>query len=102
MFWGETSFGTIVQPTESETPSGDLPDPGIEPRSPALQAVSLPSEPPGKPAFILGREKQVPRREMGKRGIFFGFWPQKILSEGIFDMGFKGQRRWEGSGEGWR
>ena len=27
---------------------GDLPDPGIEPRSPALQADSLPSEPPGK------------------------------------------------------
>ena len=26
-----------------------LPDPGIEPRSPALQADSLPSEPPGKP-----------------------------------------------------
>ena len=29
--------------------SGDLPDPGIEPSSPALQADSLPSEPPGKP-----------------------------------------------------
>ena len=28
---------------------GDLPDPGIEPRSPALQGDSLPSEPPGKP-----------------------------------------------------
>ena len=28
---------------------GDLPDPGIEPGSPALQANSLPSEPPGKP-----------------------------------------------------
>ena len=28
---------------------GDLPDSGIEPRSPALQADSLPSEPPGKP-----------------------------------------------------
>ena len=28
---------------------GDLPDPGIEPRSPALQADTLPSEPPGKP-----------------------------------------------------
>ena len=27
---------------------GDLPDPGIEPRSPALQGDSLPSEPPGK------------------------------------------------------
>ena len=28
---------------------GDLPDPGIEPRPPALQADALPSEPPGKP-----------------------------------------------------
>ena len=28
---------------------GDLPDPGIEPRSPTLQADSLPSEPPGNP-----------------------------------------------------
>ena len=28
---------------------GDLPDPGIEPRSPALQAASVPPEPPGKP-----------------------------------------------------
>ena len=27
---------------------GDLPDPGIEPRSPALQADTLNSEPPGK------------------------------------------------------
>ena len=27
---------------------GDLPDPGIEPGSPTLQAVSLPSEPPGR------------------------------------------------------
>ena len=30
---------------------GDLPNPGIEPRSPALQADALPSEPPGKPFF---------------------------------------------------
>ena len=28
---------------------GDPPDPGIEPGSPALQADTLPSEPPGKP-----------------------------------------------------
>ena len=27
---------------------GDLPDPGIEPRPPSLQADSLPSEPPEK------------------------------------------------------
>ena len=28
---------------------GDLPNPGIKPRSPALQADTLTSEPPGKP-----------------------------------------------------
>ena len=28
---------------------GDLPDPGIEPGAPALEADALPSEPPGKP-----------------------------------------------------
>ena len=27
---------------------GDLPDPGMEPGSPSLQADTLPSEPPGK------------------------------------------------------
>ena len=30
-------------------PPGDLPNPGIEPRSPTLQTDSLPSEPPGEP-----------------------------------------------------
>ena len=29
--------------------AGNLPNPGIEPRSPALQTDTLPSEPPGKP-----------------------------------------------------
>ena len=29
---------------------GHLPNPGIEPGSPTLQADSVPSEPPGKPA----------------------------------------------------
>ena len=32
-------------------PPEDLSNPGIEPRSPALQADSLPSEPPGKPCI---------------------------------------------------
>ena len=32
---------------------GDLPDPGMEPRSPALQADSLLSEPQGKPTFYI-------------------------------------------------
>ena len=35
---------------------GDLPNPGIQPRSPALQADSLPSEPRGKPK--LGDDKK--------------------------------------------
>ena len=34
-------------------PPGHLPNPGIEPRSPALQADALTSEPPGKPKTIL-------------------------------------------------
>ena len=33
----------------------ELPDPGIEPGSPTLQAGSLPSEPPGKPLPPLGK-----------------------------------------------
>ena len=33
-------------------PPGDLPKPGIEPRSSSLQADSLPSEPPGKSGGI--------------------------------------------------
>ena len=32
-------------------PPGDLPNPGIEPTSPALQADSLPAEPSGKPKY---------------------------------------------------
>ena len=31
---------------QESPPPGDLPNPGIEPRSPALQADSLPTEPP--------------------------------------------------------
>ena len=35
---------------------GDLPDPGIEPGSPALQVDTLPSEPPGKGRLTSGRD----------------------------------------------
>ena len=37
---------------------GDLPDPGIEPGSPALQADALPSEPPGKLMQMLNKVKE--------------------------------------------
>ena len=37
----------------------DLPDPGIEPRSPTLQADALPSEPPGNIMRNPGLEAQA-------------------------------------------
>ena len=44
---------------------GDLPNPGIEPGSPALQADTLPSEPPGKPSplgtLVQIRKKALPQ-----------------------------------------
>ena len=38
-------------------PLGDLPDPEIKPRSPALQADCLLSEPPGKPVILPAYQK---------------------------------------------
>ena len=38
-------------------PPGDLPNPGIEPRSPALHVESLPTEPPGKHCACRKRTK---------------------------------------------
>ena len=38
---------------------GDLLDPGIKHRSPALQADSLPSETPGKPEMLFGITKKI-------------------------------------------
>ena len=49
---------------------GDLPDPGIEPRSPALQADALPFEPPGKPKSLWGV----------KNIMMAGVMPPEILS----------------------
>ena len=43
-FWQATRLEWVAMPS-----SGDLPNPGIEPRSLALQADSLSSEPPVKP-----------------------------------------------------
>ena len=44
-YWSELLFSS----------PGHLPDPRIEPVSPALQADSLPSEPPGKPMKVVKR-----------------------------------------------
>ena len=52
--WASLSMGFSRQGYWSDLPfpsPGDLPNPGIEPRSPTLQADALTSEPPGKPMF---------------------------------------------------
>ena len=46
---------------------GDLPDPGIEPRSPALEADALTSEPPGKINNFIAYEIQINIRPMFSR-----------------------------------
>ena len=45
-YWSEELFPS----------SGDFLSPGIERRSPALQAETLPAEPPGKPQELKGKE----------------------------------------------
>ena len=60
------SMGFSRQEYWSELPfpfSGDPPDPGIEPGSPALQAESSPSEPLGKPAMHTGAYTNTPRHK---------------------------------------
>ena len=75
------SMGFSRQEYWSELPfpsPGDLPDPGIEPRSPTLQADALTSEPPGKPdggvgksqmsewQKILGRRCRIKEQQVGE------------------------------------
>ena len=54
---------------------GDLPDPGIEPGFPALQADALLSEPPGKPGMLPETFRKclsVPRASYSKQGCAWG------------------------------
>ena len=53
------SGSTVPLETEKPDHPGDLPDPGIEPRSPALQANSLLSEPQGKPQMKSQHESNL-------------------------------------------
>ena len=52
---------------------GDLPNPEIEPRSPALQVDSLPSEPQGKPK----------NTGVGSLSLLQGIFPTQELSWGL-------------------
>ena len=54
--WNSPGQNTGVRPFPSP---GDLPNPGIKPRSPALQADSLPAEPQGKPNHLNIKPVQI-------------------------------------------
>ena len=64
---GSFVHGILQQEYRSGLPCplpGDLPDPGIEPLSPTLQADYLPSETPGKHGeIILERDDEAPKLE---------------------------------------
>ena len=59
---------------------GDLPDSGIKPRSPSLQADALPSEPPGE-----GRKP--PFKPRGELGLGMGSGEEE-------EEFYKGRRNW--------
>ena len=58
-------------------PPGDLPDPGIQPTYPALQADSLPSKPLGKPCIDESTPLNEENVEIGKKIWIWKFytWP---------------------------
>ena len=59
-------------------PPGDLPNPGIEHKSPALQADSLLSEPPGKP----------PNTGVGSLSLLQGIFLTQELNQGLLHCGW--------------
>ena len=62
-YWSEQPFRS----------PGDLPNPGIEPRSPALWADSLPAEPQGKPK----------NTEMGSLSLLLMIFPTQESNQGL-------------------
>ena len=96
----------------------NLPDPGIEPKSPALQANSLPSEPPGKPknaevgsqSLLQGifLTQELNQNLLHCRWIIYqlsyegspAFWSSQwinvpVLSSGAMTLGHMGIQAWE-------
>ena len=70
---------------------GGLPDPGIEPRSPALQADALLSEPPGKPQ----KDKVVLKETAGHREKLAGMEGLNFLPRLIPHSRGKKSRHWK-------
>ena len=67
-YWSILEYITGVFPSP-----GDLPNSGIRPRSPALQADSLPAEPQGKPKST----------GVGSRSLLQGIFPTQRLNPGL-------------------
>ena len=67
--------------------SGDLPRPGIEPRSPSLEVNSLPSEPQGKPHYLLLSHFSRVR---------LCATPQTTAHQAPPSLGFSRQEHWSG------
>ena len=63
-YWSELPFPSL----------GDLPNPGIEPGSPALQADTLLSEPPGKPLPVYVCESWTIKKTEHQRIDAFVLW----------------------------
>ena len=82
MKWSESRsvMSNSLQPHGLYSPwnsPGDLPNPGIKPRSPTLQVDSLPSEPPGKPLeWPSSRSLQIINawRVCGEKGTLLHCW----------------------------
>ena len=69
---------------------GDVPDPGIELRSPALRADALPSEPPGKP-----REREREREpSVEPKAPPAGRAPARSAGPGVLACGGVGVADW--------
>ena len=70
---------------------GDLPDPGIEPGSPTLQADALPSEPPENPMKEHGRTQIGSSAFLENRGFIIGC---RGLGKPIVKNGFSLKSEW--------
>ena len=64
-------------------PPGDLPNPGIKPRSPTLQVDSLPSEPPGK-AHGVGKSQTQLSNLTAKTWMGASFLTEEFQNTGVY------------------
>ena len=74
-YWSEQPFPS----------AGDLPNPGMEPRSPASQADSSPTEPQGKPK----------NTGVGSLSLLQGIFPTQVLNPGLPGSSPGGSREFE-------